>query len=318
VDRNSGVGSELGLSNYAELNSLTINPVSNVLYGISSGRSETELVKINALTGDAFTRYILDIGSMTGIAFDTSGTLYGATLSRDIYAIDLSDGGYTLVTTANISLAAITINPVTNQLWAARKAVIEAKDRIYTIDLTTGVGTLVGQTGFGLTTNDLAFDENDELYGTVGGNNDVGKLIKINTTDATGVLVGEIGFDNITGLAYAINGSVNSVTPDDDKNVIPKEYALLQNYPNPFNPSTSIEFSIPVNADVTLTIYNLLGQAITALVNEEISSGYYSVVWNGEDRSGLKVSSGVYLYKMEANGSDGKEFQQIRKMVLLK
>jgi hypothetical protein len=122
----------------------------------------------------------------------------------------------------------------------------------------------------------------------------------------------------VLGLGYAINGIVNLVTPDVDENVIPEEYALLQNYPNPFNPSTMIEFSIPKNSNVRLTVYNLLGQVVSELVNQEISSGKYSVVWNGEDRNGLKVSSGVYLYKMQATGTNGKEFQQTRKMVLLK
>ena len=101
-------------------------------------------------------------------------------------------------------------------------------------------------------------------------------------------------------------------------NLVITDYALSQNYPNPFNPSTSIEFSVPVNTSVTLTIYNLLGQVVITLVNEEISAGNYSVVWNGEDQNGLKVSSGVYLYKMQANGLNGREFQEIRKMVLLK
>jgi hypothetical protein len=121
----------------------------------------------------------------------------------------------------------------------------------------------------------------------------------------------EIVFD------FELNPKPVSVDNDDD-NSIPLDYSLKQNYPNPFNPSTSIEFTLPVNSSITLSIYNLLGQAITELVNEEISAGNYSVIWSGEDRNGLKVSSGVYLYKMEATGINGKEFQQIKKMVLLK
>jgi immune inhibitor A len=96
------------------------------------------------------------------------------------------------------------------------------------------------------------------------------------------------------------------------------EYTISQNYPNPFNPSTSIEFSLPFTSDVRLTVYNLLGQIVTELVNEEIIAGNYSVVWNGRDQDGIKVSSGVYLYKMQTTGTNGKEFHQIRKMVLLK
>ena len=130
--------------------------------------------------------------------------------------------------------------------------------------------------------------------------------------------MGGVGYQNVLSLGYAINGVVNSVTPEGEQEVIPREYTLSQNYPNPFNPSTSIEFRLPVNSDVRITIYNLLGQAVVELVNEEVNSGSYSVVWDGTDKSGIQVSSGVYLYKMQATGTNGEEFQQIRKMVLLK
>jgi hypothetical protein len=105
---------------------------------------------------------------------------------------------------------------------------------------------------------------------------------------------------------------------DDNANTIPLDYSLQQNYPNPFNPSTSIEFSVPVNSNVRLTIYNLLGQVVTTIVNEEISAGNYSVIWNGTDKNGLQVSSGVYLYKMQANGNNGTPYSQTKKMILLK
>jgi hypothetical protein len=318
VNKDNGVGSELGLSNYEELKSLTINPVTNVIYGISASVTKAELVRVNALGGDAFTQYTLDLGAMVGIAFDSSGTLYAAVQSGNIYTIDLSDGSYTLVTTANIQLSAITYNPVTNQMWAVPKIVVGVKDKIYTIDLTTGDATLVGQTGFGLLTNDLAFDENGTMYGVIGGANENGQLITINTTDGSGSLVGDIGFQNVVGLAYTINGEVNSINPDKDKNLLPEEFSLSQNYPNPFNPSTSIEFSVPVDANVTLKIYNMLGEVVTTLVNEEVSAGHYSSVWNGADDNGFQLSSGIYFYEMKANGNNGKAYSQMKKMVLLK
>jgi len=317
VNMNNGVGTELGPSNFAELNSLTIDPVTNVLYGISPAGTKTELVRVNATGGDGFTQYSLDLGTMAGIAFDASGILYGATRAGVIYTIDLSDGSLSQVTTASIQLTAITFNPQTNEMWAVPRVIIGVKDKIYTIDLTTGDGTLVGQTGFGLLTNDLAFDENGTMYGVIGGATENGQLITINTTDGSGTLVGDIGFQNVVGLAYSINGDPNSIESSNETK-IPNEYSLSQNYPNPFNPSTSIKFSVPVNANVTLTIYNLLGQVVTTLVNEEVSAGHYSTVWNGADDNGYQVSSGVYLYEMKANGNNGKAYSQIKKMVFLK
>ena len=156
------------------------------------------------------------------------------------------------------------------------------------------------------------------MYGVIGGATESGQLITINTTDGTGSLVGDIEYQHIVGLAYTITGEVNSVNPDKDKNLLPEEFALSQNYPNPFNPRTSIEFSVPIDANVTLTIYNLLGQVVTTLVNEEVSAGHYSTVWNGADNNGFQVSSGIYFYEMKANGNNGTAYTQMKKMILLK
>jgi hypothetical protein len=319
VNKNTGTGEEIGNSNFEEINSITISPESNIMYGAVTNSMETEIVRVNAQGGDSYSLFSLDLGLIMSIAFDTSGTLYGATNTGDIYTIDLSDGNYNFVIDAAIDIISITFDPVTNELWASPRIVFgPTKDKIYKIDLATGDASLIGETGFDVTTNDLAFDENGTLYGIIGDAAEVGELITISTTDAAGSSVGQIGFSNVLGLAYSIAGNPAGIRNETDDSSLPTEYVLSQNYPNPFNPTTLIEFSIPVESDVTLTVFNLLGQAIAELVNEEISAGNYSVVWNGEDQSGYKVSSGVYLYKIQANGTNGKEFQQIRKMVLLK
>ncbi|RPI65032.1 MAG: T9SS C-terminal target domain-containing protein, partial [Ignavibacteriales bacterium] len=98
----------------------------------------------------------------------------------------------------------------------------------------------------------------------------------------------------------------------------PTNFILEQNYPNPFNPTTQIKFALPVNSSVRITIYNLLGEAVRELVNFDLNSGVHSVQWNSEDFSGKKVSSGIYFYKLKANGVDGSDFSQVRKMILLK
>jgi len=108
------------------------------------------------------------------------------------------------------------------------------------------------------------------------------------------------------------------VTGIEEEFALPQSFNLSQSYPNPFNPSTTIEFSVPVNSNVRLTIYNLLGQVVTTLVNEEISAGNYSVIWNGTNKNGFQVSSGVYLYKMKASGNNGNSYSETKKMVLLK
>ena len=93
--------------------------------------------------------------------------------------------------------------------------------------------------------------------------------------------------------------------------LIPVEYALEQNYPNPFNPSTKIEFSLPEDVNnVTLTIYNALGQRVAELVNSSMEAGNYSYVWN-VPQSG--IATGMYVYELRTD-----RFVSVKKMMLLK
>ena len=94
---------------------------------------------------------------------------------------------------------------------------------------------------------------------------------------------------------------------------LPKDYALDQNYPNPFNPSTKLAFALPNRAHVELTVFNVLGQKVSTVVNGEYPAGNHTVTWDGTNSSGGSVSSGVYFYRIEAEG-----FSQTRKMMLLK
>ena len=94
---------------------------------------------------------------------------------------------------------------------------------------------------------------------------------------------------------------------------VPDEFILYANYPNPFNPVTSLRYDLPKQAQVTLTIYDLMGREVTQLVNTTQESGYRSVQWDATDSFGKPVSAGVYLYQIRAG-----EFVQTKKMVLLK
>jgi hypothetical protein len=94
---------------------------------------------------------------------------------------------------------------------------------------------------------------------------------------------------------------------------LPKTFTLFPNYPNPFNPDTYIEYALPSNCQVTLVIYNILGQKVRTLINSYQDAGFKSVRWNGEDDSGDQVSAGVYFYSIKADN-----FSQTKKMLLLK
>ena len=94
---------------------------------------------------------------------------------------------------------------------------------------------------------------------------------------------------------------------------VPVEFALHENYPNPFNPTTTLRFDLPEVSDITLTIYNMLGQKVRTFNYQNTSAGYHSIKWNATNDYGDPLGAGVYLYQLQT-----KDFVKTRKMVLLK
>ena len=120
----------------------------------------------------------------------------------------------------------------------------------------------------------------------------------------------------VVGWGWAIDNIniQNSVTSVNEiNNNIPTEFSLDQNYPNPFNPSTNIKYSLPVESNVVLKIFDITGQEIKTLVDEFQTSGYKTINWNGTNNIGHPVSSGLYVYRIEAG-----KFVESKKMILLK
>jgi len=103
---------------------------------------------------------------------------------------------------------------------------------------------------------------------------------------------------DISGIAVFTDVHVSIYK--DNQNVL-EVYSLYQNYPNPFNPETIITYAIPEPAKVKINIFNLKGQRVKKLVDKYLNSGQYSVVWDGTNDNGKKISSGVYIYQMIAN-----------------
>jgi hypothetical protein len=107
---------------------------------------------------------------------------------------------------------------------------------------------------------------------------------------------------------------MNSVTSTIQTNTtIPQAFVLDQNYPNPFNPATTIGFSLPHSAVVTLKVYNSNGQLISTLVNGPLPAGQHQVKWDGTNNSSYQVSSGVYFYVMKSGN-----FNRVKKMILIR
>jgi photosystem II stability/assembly factor-like uncharacterized protein len=109
----------------------------------------------------------------------------------------------------------------------------------------------------------------------------------------------QIDFDGTKNNSDIVNVEVNS---------LPTQYSLKQNYPNPFNPTTKIEYSIPETGNVTLKVYNAIGEEVTTLVDNFETAGAYSVNFNASS-----LASGIYFYRIESGG-----FTEVHKMILLK
>jgi hypothetical protein len=90
---------------------------------------------------------------------------------------------------------------------------------------------------------------------------------------------------------------------EEDFSQVPVGFTLEQNYPNPFNPQTTIHYQLPKTTQVVLKIYNTFGQEVRTLVNARQPAGVNSVVWDGRDESGKEVSSGIYIYRLQAGGA---------------
>ena len=121
-------------------------------------------------------------------------------------------------------------------------------------------------------------------------------------------------FDDIKIYNYAAVGLMQGiVSVKTNGSPIPLKFELSQNYPNPFNPSTEIQFAIPTNQRVTINVYNLLGKQVKTLVDKTVTAGRYKISWDGSDRFGTQVASGIYFYELRF-----KDMIKMRKMLLLR
>jgi hypothetical protein len=165
-----------------------------------------------------------------------------------------------------------------------------------------------------------------EIVATVGFENEPEWSIEL-PVDAGGLNVSKIGLYQRTDDGWTLIGRITGNTAsgrlikwgevaafyNPDLVEIPKSLQLAQNYPNPFNPSTTIRFGLPQDGRVKLTVYNILGQRIVDLIDDDRTAGYHAVTWNGRNAFGVAVASGIYLYRLETSLGI-----QTRKMILLK
>lgn len=308
LNPSTGTGASIGATGYSELTGVTIHPSSGELYGTIAGGASTKLVRIDAKSGAAHETVTMPVAQLRAIAFDGKADLYAARFTNgDLFRINPVTGDTTFIGETRLNLlSGLAINPVDGSLWAAR-----ASNAIYKINKATAEVTVVGNTGFSQT-SEIEFDAGGKLFGITGfGANAVNELIEIDPITGKGTLIGSTGFKTVLGLA--MRGAVTTEVKTFADGSLPARYELQQNYPNPFNPSTIIRYDLPKAAQVVLRIYDLAGHEIRTLVNSKQAAGRKFSHWNGQNDRGQPVSSGVYIYQLQAG-----DYVVSKKMLLVK
>lgn len=259
-------------------------------------------------------------------------------LLRDIFFTD-NQTGYTVGYSSNVYK---TTNQGLN--WSGYySGIIGAYTSVYFTDVNTGFvvgyyGKSVKTTNGGLTWEVMNLNTNQTLFsikfinnttGFICGSNIILKTVNAGnnwslnlfdtansiplydmqfTNESTGYAVGHKIFGYPFGIILKTTTGGEPIGIQPISNQIPDYFSLSQNYPNPFNPNTSIKFSIPKSSFVNITIYNMLGEEVVILVNQELKPGTYEA-----DFDGSNLPSGTYFYRLQAGN-----YTETKKMVLLK
>jgi sugar lactone lactonase YvrE len=299
----TGEGTVIGSTGSYDLSGLAINSIGEIYGSDWKGN----LFRVDAHTGEVIFLMSPGFGAIPGIAFDRNDMLYATPNYGGLYVVDPVGGSsdyLNLTGDDGAYFKGLSFNPLDGSLWGSDGTTI------FKINTSTTQRTLIGEitSDWYDRANGLTFDEQGNLFATIQNLNDneSSYFAAIDKNTGAATFIGKIGYLNVGGLAFY------SKTIPTDKNTltnnIPDIYGLDQNYPNPFNPSTKINYQLPITNEVELSIYNLLGQKVATLVDEEQRAGYHQVEW---EASGF--ASGIYYYKIEAG-----EFQDVKKMIFLK
>jgi len=300
--------------------SIAIDPVTGDLYtghwgfgiykSVDGGANWTEVNNglsskvVNSLVIDANRKiYAGTFGGGVSVSNDFGATWTKSGLSYDyVWAVDVTSTGdvYAATYGAGVFMSAdngTSWSEMNNGLFApyVYSVAVNGNDDVF---VSTWVGGI--------------FKLNNS-NGSTGGNAPA-SVLAWQPVGMSGFGISALMVDKKNSVIYAggKNGSVfmmkDGITGVNDEEIIPSEFSLSQNYPNPFNPTTTIEFGIKDNGNYTIKLYNLLGQEVRTLINENMNPGMYKVSLNASD-----LASGVYFYRLT-----GDKVNLTKKMVLMK
>jgi len=287
---------------------------------------------ITILTSELSTGYTL----ANIIAYDSSSFNVDLTIPFEIF---LSSGDTVQFVNANAMSGGIGMVPVVVDLAYAAKgayvpigydSLLAGLDSIV-VDTTLMPGfvdyfTNVSENGLG----ELGFRINDtsladslitsgsyylaNLFFTAADTN-AHNYIDTTQSDSSGIYILNSSLVKVVPAVESGDLVIGSPTAVDDYEIdlLPSSYNLGQNYPNPFNNRTRIDFNLPTYSEISIDVYNILGQRVSVLADGAYEAGDHTISWNGQLISGQSAPSGIYFYKLQTG-----EFREVKKMVLLK
>ena len=156
-----------------------------------------------------------------------------------------------------------------------------------------------------IVTGNIVFEKNDAAYYY-----SYPMFADVNNDGLLDCIVVRYDYPSFSSYVYEIYSTgVSGVNGENQ----PVSFDLKQNHPNPFNPSTTIEFYLEESQNVTLTVYDILGSKVKTLVNGYKESGSHEIIWDGTNDSGIRQSTGVYLYRFKSGN-----MSSVKKMMFLK
>ncbi len=351
INDSTGAMTLIGPCGFA-FNGLAYDITTDVLYAVSS----TALYTVNKTSGAA--TLVGSTGTTTAInlACSQSGQLYTVDINDDnLYSLNKTTGARTLIGSIGFDASyaqSMDFDLDTDICYMAAYNATAGRGELRIMNVTNGSTTLLGVfqndaeiTGFAIPYNRAIPVELTSFAGSVNGTsvtlnwstatetNNSGFQIERNNGNGFEAIDFVSGFGTVTEIknytyvdenlnsgrySYRLkqidfDGTFEYSNIVEVEIVAPSVFALDQNYPNPFNPSTTIKFSLATDSKVSLKIFDVLGQEVSALINGQLPAGTHSVNFNA-----AKINSGVYFYKIEADGIDGQKFSSTKKMILTK